>query len=53
MSAASLTEGTVDEIAGRLVEEAPTVGLDVVRSDLVRPLDPDEVWGAGVTYAIS
>jgi len=52
-SAASLTAGTVDDVADRLVEGAPTVDLDTVADDLVRPLDPDEVWGAGVTYAIS
>ena len=52
-SAASLTGGTVDDVASRLVEDAPTVDIDAVRGDLVRPLDPEEVWGAGVTYAIS
>jgi 2-dehydro-3-deoxy-D-arabinonate dehydratase len=52
-SAASLTAGTVDDVAGRLVEAAPTVDVDAVADDIVRPLDPDEVWGAGVTYAIS
>ena len=52
-SAASLTDGTVDDVARGLVEEAPTVELDAVRENLVRPIDPDEVWGAGVTYAIS
>ncbi|MEF8852369.1 MAG: fumarylacetoacetate hydrolase family protein [Haloarculaceae archaeon] len=52
-SAASLTGGTVDDVAGRLVEAAPTVDIDAVAEDIVRPLDPDEVWGAGVTYAIS
>jgi len=52
-SAASLTSGTVDDVADKLVEGAPTVDLDAVAGDLVRPLDPDEVWGAGVTYAIS
>jgi len=52
-SAASLTDGTVDDVARGLVEEASTVELDAVRENLVRPIDPDEVWGAGVTYAIS
>jgi 2-dehydro-3-deoxy-D-arabinonate dehydratase len=52
-SAASLTGGSVDDVASNLIEAAPAVDLDAVADDLVRPLDPDEVWGAGVTYAIS
>jgi len=52
-SAASLTGGTVDDVADNLAENAPTVDLEAVAGDLQRPLDPDEVWGAGVTYAIS
>jgi 2-dehydro-3-deoxy-D-arabinonate dehydratase len=52
-SAASLTGGTVDGVADNLIEEAPAVDLEAVAGDLRRPLDPDEVWGAGVTYAIS
>jgi len=52
-SAASLTGGTVDDVADNLIEEAPAVDLESVAGDLRRPLDPDEVWGAGVTYAIS
>jgi len=52
-SAASLTDGTVDDVARGLIPEAPTVELASVEDDLVRPIDPDEVWGAGVTYAIS
>ncbi|WP_415383074.1 fumarylacetoacetate hydrolase family protein [Halosimplex sp. TS25] len=52
-SAASLTDETVDDVARGLIEEAPTVELSTVREHLVRPLDPDEIWGAGVTYAIS
>ena len=52
-SAASLTDTGVDEVARGLLDEAPTVDLDALREDLIRPIDPDEVWGAGVTYAIS
>ncbi|MFC7142105.1 fumarylacetoacetate hydrolase family protein [Halosimplex aquaticum] len=52
-SAASLTDETVDDVARGLIDEAPTVELSTVREHLVRPLDPDEIWGAGVTYAIS
>ncbi|QLH84779.1 fumarylacetoacetate hydrolase family protein [Halosimplex pelagicum] len=52
-SAASLTDRTVDDVARGLVEEAPTIELASVEDDLVRPIDPDEVWAAGVTYSIS
>jgi 2-dehydro-3-deoxy-D-arabinonate dehydratase len=52
-AAASLTDESIDDIAAELAGSAPTVDLDVLRANLVRPIDPDEVWGAGVTYAIS
>jgi len=52
-SAASLTDTTIDGVARSLVESAPTVDLADVRDTLIRPIDPDEIWGAGVTYAIS
>jgi 2-dehydro-3-deoxy-D-arabinonate dehydratase len=52
-SAASLTDEPVDDIAADLAADAPPVDLEAVRSNLLRPLDPEEVWGAGVTYAIS
>lgn len=52
-AAASLTDSTVDEVARPLLDAAPTVELETVHEHLIRPIDPDEVWGAGVTYAIS
>ncbi|WP_459194791.1 fumarylacetoacetate hydrolase family protein [Halosimplex sp. J119] len=52
-SAASLTDESVDDVARGLIEEAPTIELSTVREHLIRPIDPDEIWGAGVTYAIS
>jgi len=52
-AAASLTDGSVDDVARGLLDEAPTVDLAEVRKHLVRPIDPEEVWAAGVTYAIS
>jgi len=51
--AASLTDRSVDDVARGLLDEAPTVDTDVVAERAVRPFDPDEVWAAGVTYAIS
>lgn len=52
-AAASLVDESVDAVARRRMGDAPEVDPDAVRPHLVRPLDPDEVWGAGVTYAIS
>lgn len=51
--AAALTDQTVDDISRRLIEEAPPIDRETVRKHAIRPVDPDEVWGAGVTYAIS
>lgn len=51
--AASLTDETIDDIARNRINEAPEVDLDAVRDQVIRPLDPEEIWGAGVTYAIS
>jgi len=51
--AASLTNKRIDDIATELSESAPTVDFASLQSDSVRPIDPGEVWGAGVTYAIS
>ena len=51
-AAASTTGGSTDAVTDRLLDRAATVGtatLDNAR----RPVDPDEVWAAGVTYAIS
>jgi len=52
-AAASLADESVDDLARNLSEEAPEVDLGSVRDQLCRPIDPDEIWGAGVTYAIS
>jgi 2-dehydro-3-deoxy-D-arabinonate dehydratase len=52
-SAAALTDERIDDIAADLTEDAPVVDLETVHEHVVRPIDPEEVWGAGVTYAIS
>ena len=51
--AASLTDQSVDDVARRHLADAPDIDRETVRANLIRPFDPDEVWGAGVTYAIS
>jgi 2-dehydro-3-deoxy-D-arabinonate dehydratase len=38
-------------------EDAYAEGVDldpnVIQTDVIRPINPDEIWGAGVTYSIS
>lgn len=34
-------------------DEAPVLDPGLIESNVVRPIDPDEIWGAGVTYSIS
>lgn len=51
-SVAAVFETNVDDVASRLVDAAePLTGAGEL--DLVTPVTPDEVWAAGVTYAIS
>lgn len=51
--AASLTDRTIDDIAREHIDGAPNVDLETLHEHIIRPIHPDEVWGAGVTYAIS
>ena len=51
--AANVAERTVDEVAGNLRGDGETVAVDRLRTEATRPLRPDEVWAAGVTYQIS
>ncbi len=51
--AAALTDQSIDDVTRGLLDEAPTIDLETVREHMIRPVDPEEVWGAGVTYAIS
>lgn len=51
-AAAAVSGETIDDLADTLVAEAPTVPKAAL-DGLARPLVPDEVWAAGVTYQIS
>jgi 2-dehydro-3-deoxy-D-arabinonate dehydratase len=51
--AASMADESIDDIARTWLDEAPEVALDRVAAESIRPADPEEIWGAGVTYAIS
>lgn len=50
---AEITDRELDEVAAPLLDEATPLSMDELRADWTRPLDPDEVWAAGVTYRIS
>ncbi|WP_135366137.1 fumarylacetoacetate hydrolase family protein [Halosimplex halophilum] len=51
--AAAIADRSLADLTAALCEEAPAVERAGVRSDLLMPVRPDEIWGAGVTYAIS
>jgi len=51
--AATIADRPLDDLTATLCEGAPVVERAAVRSDLRMPVRPDEIWGAGVTYAIS
>lgn len=51
-AAASIASSSVDELADRLIAEAPTLDYAALENALL-PIVPDEVWAAGVTYEIS
>ena len=50
---ASATNRGVDDVAEGIVSDAPVVGTESVETAAARPLVPDEVWAAGVTYEAS
>lgn len=51
--AAGVSGRSVDDIAADLIQEADEVPQEAVTETALRPLVPDEVWAAGVTYEIS
>lgn len=50
-AAADVADKGVDTLANNLLADAPVVEYSVV--DRTRPVAPEEVWAAGVTYQIS
>lgn len=52
-AAASISGRSVTELTERLLDESPEVEMATIESELARPLVPQEVWAAGVTYKIS
>jgi len=52
-AAASIADRRMDDIAAGLREQAEEIQTETVETDSRLPVRPDEVWAAGVTYAIS
>jgi len=53
LSAARLSDLPIESITDSLLETAATVRFDDYEDSLALPLEPAEVWAAGVTYEIS
>lgn len=53
LQAAARWDGTIDDVARRLLDDATILDEDEVATDRTVPVDASEVWAAGVTYAIS
>ncbi|MCU4972288.1 fumarylacetoacetate hydrolase family protein [Halobacteria archaeon AArc-m2/3/4] len=53
LRASSITDRSADSIATLLVDDAPTIDDGVLESSIGSPVHAEEVWAAGVTYAIS
>ncbi|WP_049917817.1 fumarylacetoacetate hydrolase family protein [Haloferax denitrificans] len=51
--AADITGRTIDDVAAGLLDDAERLSSEYVDERLERPVVPDEVWAAGVTYHIS
>jgi 2-dehydro-3-deoxy-D-arabinonate dehydratase len=51
--AANITDRTVDDVAEGLLDDANRLSSEDLVEHVERPVTPDEVWAAGVTYHIS
>lgn len=51
--AADITDQTVDDVAEKLIDDANRLSSEALVERVERPVVPDEVWAAGVTYHIS
>ena len=51
--AAHVSGRAIDDVAADLAEEADRIPQEAVAETALRPLIPEEVWAAGVTYEIS
>ena len=53
LSASKFTGTSLDEVATSLIDRAESVQPETLETGTARPVVPDEVWAAGVTYEIS
>ncbi|MFB6362421.1 MAG: fumarylacetoacetate hydrolase, partial [Halobacteriales archaeon] len=53
LSAARLSGEPLTAITNSLIQDAETLAFEDCEDDLLLPLQPSEVWAAGVTYEIS
>ena len=53
LSAGKFTGASLDEVAATLIGRAESVSPESLEVGTARPVVPDEVWAAGVTYEIS
>jgi 2-dehydro-3-deoxy-D-arabinonate dehydratase len=53
LSAGKFTGTALDEVAASLLDRAESVDVESLEDGAARPVVPDEVWAAGVTYEIS
>lgn len=53
VKAAQVTDTPLPEITKELIRDAPAVSIEEITDRRLLPLEPDEVWAAGVTYKIS
>jgi len=51
--AANITDRTVDDVAEQLLAQANDVAFDPTTDAMDAPVQPPEIWAAGVTYQIS
>ena len=51
--AAKLQGIPINDLVGQIISRAPTLSVRQIQEEAIRPIDPAEVWEAGVTYAIS
>ncbi|WP_436926184.1 fumarylacetoacetate hydrolase family protein [Halosimplex amylolyticum] len=50
---AVIADRPLADLTAALCDDAPTIERSEIQSDLAMPVRADEIWGAGVTYAIS
>ena len=50
---ASIERKSLSDVSASVYEVAPALDPSVIQNNMTRPISPDKIWGAGVTYATS